>query len=815
MAEMIIKTLSLKNFKQYRDEFITFPDGLTGLVGNNGAGKSTIFDAITFALFGSSTDVALPLLKNDKAGVKDKVEVILEFMERGEKYKVVRTLAGNKNLTASASFYKWNELTPPAHYEKTSEQVINVRKDVHKVIKVDRKSFINSFFAKQKETAGLIAAGVKEREIEIRKMLGFDRLDKLSKKVGEIIKEKNVVVQTLSQNLLSDEVMTSLNESKKLKSEELAILESQLKVKSKLVSSKLKEKEDARMNLETLRAIEEQYTAFEIIITGLKTSIKNSNEMISSTNQEIANLIQLQIEARELAPVVEQLSKLDAELSDLQSKKENKSRYNSIQTGKLKLEQSLLEFDKQLKEIEKSIDANSGVESLLTANEQLKTALEESIMIINSNISDLDREIAGYKSQLKEKEKRLKHINGLDETAPCPECERELGTQKPLLVKKYNSEIGVLNDQIQKVSGRLAELQDSLAKKQSDKKGIETGRETLINRNSKLQTDIALGNSLKKQIESTKSGITSAVHDLDAVGNRDFDQTLYDKVVEQLEVTKSENNRYQKMLGKVGTLPSKQQKLVEIQAELNRLNNELVIKQNDQSNLDFNKDLITVAESHFRIKDAEHLQSVNEHNSTNVELNSVQTEINSIETRIGENEDRKSDYQEKVNELEQFRRYNGMIDLFKMKVMSTALPGISAKANELFKQITGDRYDHLRIDRESFEIIVNRDDNEVLIETLSGGEKDLAAVCLRIAISQYIIQNNGGGNLGFLALDEVFGSQDENRRGELMNSLHKISKLFNQVFIVAHNKDVEEQFPNRFIISKSGNYSKIEKLFAV
>ncbi len=811
---MIIKTLSLKNFKQYRDVFINFPDGLTGLVGSNGAGKSTIFDAITFALFGSSADVALPLLKNDKAGDKEKVEVILEFAERGEIYKITRTLAGNKNLTASATFYKWNESLTPDHYEVISEQVVNVRKDVHKIIKVDRKSFINSFFAKQKETAGLIASGIKERELEIRKMLGFDRLDKLSKRVGEIIKAKNAVVQDLSQKLVSDEVANELDELKKIKLSQLETLESQLADKAKVVTSMLKKKENARKSLDNLRAIEQQFTAIEIIITGLKTSILNSNEMINSTNQEITELTQLQIKAQKLAPVVAQLSKLEAELLDLQSKKENKTRYDSIQAGKTKLELSLLELEKKLKDIEASITTNTGVEGLLTTNNQLKLNFEENINILNANISDLDREIAGYKSQLKEKEKRLKHINGLDESAPCPECERELGTQKPLLVTKYNSEISSLNDKISQVSVRLSELQDSLSKKQNEMKVIETEREALVSRKSKLQTDIALKNNLTAQIESTKQAIDSADHDLNAVGNRDFDQLKYNDVVEQLDATKIENNRYQKMMGKVGTLPAKQQKLVEIQAELQVLNSKLLLKQQEQSNLDFNKDLITVGESDFRLKDAEHLKAVNEHNSTNVELNSVKTEINNIDSRINDNEVRKSEYREKVNELELYRRYNGMIDLFKVKVMSTALPGISTKANELFRQITGERYDNLRIDQGSFEIFVNRDDKEVLVETLSGGEKDLVAVCLRIAISQYIIKNNGGGNLGFLALDEVFGSQDENRRGELMSSLHNISKWFNQVFIVAHNKDVEEQFPNRITISKSGDYSKIETRFA-
>jgi len=59
---MLINKLKLKNFKQYKDEIINFPTGLTGLVGRNGAGKSTVFDAISFALFGPLKGVNLSQL---------------------------------------------------------------------------------------------------------------------------------------------------------------------------------------------------------------------------------------------------------------------------------------------------------------------------------------------------------------------------------------------------------------------------------------------------------------------------------------------------------------------------------------------------------------------------------------------------------------------------------------------------------------------------------------------------------------------------------------------------------------------------------
>ena len=108
-----------------------------------------------------------------------------------------------------------------------------------------------------------------------------------------------------------------------------------------------------------------------------------------------------------------------------------------------------------------------------------------------------------------------------------------------------------------------------------------------------------------------------------------------------------------------------------------------------------------------------------------------------------------------------------------------------------------------------FNFLVSREDKEVELQTLSGGEKDLASLCLRVAISKRISALAGRTNMGFLALDEVFGSQDEERREELMNALAKIASDFRQIFVVSHNQDVQEIFPQRLSISKVNGFSKV------
>ena len=52
---MIFKRLRLKNFKSYSNEVINFDKGITVIVGENGAGKSSIFEDISFALFKQHT----------------------------------------------------------------------------------------------------------------------------------------------------------------------------------------------------------------------------------------------------------------------------------------------------------------------------------------------------------------------------------------------------------------------------------------------------------------------------------------------------------------------------------------------------------------------------------------------------------------------------------------------------------------------------------------------------------------------------------------------------------------------------------------
>ncbi len=104
---MIIDRLVLKNFKRFRSEEIHFKDGITGILGNNGTGKSSIVTAIFFALYGvQATGIAPDYIVSSFASPKERCEVRLDFRIGGEPYSVLRTFKKGKTVTHEAEFFK-------------------------------------------------------------------------------------------------------------------------------------------------------------------------------------------------------------------------------------------------------------------------------------------------------------------------------------------------------------------------------------------------------------------------------------------------------------------------------------------------------------------------------------------------------------------------------------------------------------------------------------------------------------------------------------------------------------------------------------
>ena len=95
------------------------------------------------------------------------------------------------------------------------------------------------------------------------------------------------------------------------------------------------------------------------------------------------------------------------------------------------------------------------------------------------------------------------------------------------------------------------------------------------------------------------------------------------------------------------------------------------------------------------------------------------------------------------------------------------------------------------------------------ITRFSGGEVDLANLCLRIGISRAIAELSGSEEgLSFLGFDEIFGSQDEDRRFEILKALDHLKEQYRQIYIVSHINSIKEHFPEILEVRKTPSGSQ-------
>ena len=133
---MNIRSLSIRNYRSIKELNIEFPEsGLIGIVGHNGAGKSSLLESIGWALYGTQAIRG----KADgltTIGAKRKCKVIMAF-DHGDNgpYTVERTLKNAKLKRGE------EEITLPM----TSA----VNEMVEKILNMNYRAFENSIFTKQ------------------------------------------------------------------------------------------------------------------------------------------------------------------------------------------------------------------------------------------------------------------------------------------------------------------------------------------------------------------------------------------------------------------------------------------------------------------------------------------------------------------------------------------------------------------------------------------------------------------------------------------------------------------------------------------
>jgi exonuclease SbcC len=151
-------------------------------------------------------------------------------------------------------------------------------------------------------------------------------------------------------------------------------------------------------------------------------------------------------------------------------------------------------------------------------------------------------------------------------------------------------------------------------------------------------------------------------------------------------------------------------------------------------------------------------------------------------------------------------------------IIEAAVPEIEVEANRLLARMTAGRM-HVRFDtqretlageiRETLEIKIADELGTREYSLYSGGEAFRVDFAIRVALSK-ILARRAGAQLQTLVIDEGFGTQDAQGRERLVEAINAIQDDFARVLVITHIDELKDAFPVRVEVTKTPDGSMVE-----
>ena len=492
--------LELKEFGPYKNEIIEWDkiinEPIFLITGKTGSGKSTLFDAITYALYNKTTggkDIAS--LRTKTALDKDKTQVNFDFELSGKKYRIERTLAylkaGNKNLTSGkVALMQYND--EKLEVIATKEQ--EVKEKVEELIGLDDKQFCQIIILPQGKFKEFLLSKSSEKKETLRSLFNTYFYQKFVEQLQEQAKK--------------------LDSSHKQKEKELITRFEQFDIEEELTKFEYLKDENFEEILSIIQSQEETIKIEKKELLKLERSFSKEKENfieLSKLNDKFTQLKSNKSELEELSKKEDYYSRLKLEvekLKELQKSKDKIIEYASLLTKKMqlkKLEEALLNEEDKYK-----LDLDTNKKLALELNAQ-KTDIEElrkETIDYKFFYNNFD-EIASAKTNIEIYSKKLKELILKKETfselesniKDEKEDHLELNEEKNILesgIGKLKLEILKKEQEVEKFeeyNNRLSELNEKKSKLDSDKKQLGE----LELEKKKLEQEVTLLNKNKEQ----------------------------------------------------------------------------------------------------------------------------------------------------------------------------------------------------------------------------------------------------------------------------------------------------------------------------
>ncbi|MFA4859110.1 MAG: SMC family ATPase, partial [Candidatus Margulisiibacteriota bacterium] len=313
---MKLIALKLKNYRQFKEAEIEFPDGVTAITGLNGTGKSSLVEALAWTLFGNlASRTEKEGIKRSSAPLNADVEATLVMEISGSQYQITRTLRGARQ-TGDASISCGGKII--------ADQVKGVEAEISHILGMDYKSFFTSFFAKQKELNALTDLTPTQRKDVIIRMLRIDAIDQAIDAARKTLREEKSQAEfykkglkdeneLLANQIAKEKVIQRIHRAIEVKEKEIKKAEDQIKTFGQKFS-------EERQKFEKFNALDKEKEKAMVKLAEAKNRWRELNAEQKRAEQN-------QTEMKEKEKAVREYEKLKKEKEALESLREGDRDY--------------------------------------------------------------------------------------------------------------------------------------------------------------------------------------------------------------------------------------------------------------------------------------------------------------------------------------------------------------------------------------------------------------------------------------------------------------------------------------------------------
>ena len=782
---MLLKTLTLRNYRKYKDAYVEFPDGVIGIIGLNGVGKTTLIEAIGWVLFGHhAARTTKELIKRDGASPHEPCRVALEFELEGDGYSVVREMVG-KNLMPKASLQINGKLITNNADEAT--EVITEK------IGMDYLSFFTSVFARQKELNALSIMKAAERKRLVLRMLGIERIEKSIQTIREDKRDNEKRIEGIKAATVDKEGRKKIDVLSSTQGELGRTQERLLPIIKEIeAATSIKEKavEDAKEELEIGTRNYENYVALSGKLSERRSDLENASKRKEEKEKELADLLVKKKRLDEIADKETRYFQFREKKEQLDALRENYQRKLELVKREKKTALELQKRDENLNGLKEQRTELEGVEEQVKAVKLEIEAVQKQKERIHASLGAFKSQVVQTKKEIEERTRKKKRIEELGSEGECPLCERKLGSHYEWLLTK-------LHEELQTKRESLHSIFNEYKQKKEERASQERAEELLIQKDKERDKRVIEKRALdtriaheERELERWKTELELIQADLTPIRDVEFDANAYKDVISalnDLEVVYREMIGLRAEIGRIGDVKSNVQKL----RDLERTTSEAIsVLQRQVEELAFDKREYEAKKASYDRKKEELAESRLKLLAKRNEFENVCREIERIMEDIEEQKRLLEEKEKEETEILYLTVLEKLMNDFKVYMVGRIRPMLSDYASEMLRRLTDGKYSAIELD-ENYDVFIYDEGTPYELNRFSGGEEDLANLCLRLAISA-VVTERSAIQTNFIILDEVFGSQDAFRKRNIILALNALSKKFRQIFLITHIEDVRD-----------------------